>query len=151
MSKKKSYWNLKDAELKDLAKERELDVDVDALFNRKNVVGALEIDDVKTGELKKLIVEGADGSVEEVDKKVEMVKVRFHNVRDNEAPYIFLGHNGKAYYVPKDEDIYIPKFLLDSCVKDAVEIHSEIQTRSDGKIIHVPKQVQRFPYTIITE
>ena len=146
---KVNYWSMKDVELIELIKERKLDVDV-VNFNRKNGIGALEIDDVKTGESTKLVVIDDEEQIEEVDKKVEMVKVRFHNVRENDPPYIFLGHNGKAYYVPKDEDIYVPKFLLDSVVKDAVEEHA-IPVTKDGKIHMIPKMVQRFPYTIVTE
>ena len=144
---KVNYWEKKDEEIKTLVEERGLDIDLEN-YQRKDAIEALQVDDVKTGRGTEVLVQDEDG-VKKLDPMKDLVKVRFHNTRDNEAPYIFLGHNGKSYLVPREEDILIPRFLLDSVVKDAVEIHSEMKKRSDGKITYIPKKVQRFPYTIV--
>jgi hypothetical protein len=146
---KAKYWSTKDVEIKKLIEEREIEYDL-SKYSRTSAIEALMVDDVKTGESKEMLVDGDDG-LEEVDPHVDHTKVRFHNTRDNEAPYIFLGHNGKAYYVPKEVDIYVPNFLLDSVVKDAVEIHSESVRTPLGKMQLVEKKVQRFPYTEVRE
>ena len=143
-----NYWDRKDDDLKVLVKERGLEVDLEN-WDRKVAVEALQLHDVKTGKGTEVIVEDEDGKKEELDPMKKLVKVRFHNTREGEAPYVFIGHNGKSFYIPKEEDVLIPKYLLDSVIKDAVEFHSEMKKRADGKIMYIDKPFQRFPYTVV--
>lgn len=147
---KKNYWNMKDVELKDLVINLNMEIDTED-WNRKEAIEALKLKDMATGEATEVLVQDETGVTEAVVDpnagKIQVVKVRFHSTRESEAPYIFLGLNGKSYYVPREQDIYIPKELLDSCIKDAVEEHLIPERRTDGKINYITKKVQRFPYT----
>jgi hypothetical protein len=145
---KENYWEKKDGELKELLKKCDIEMET---YNRKAAVEALQLHDLKSGKGKEVIVEGVEGEVEKLDPNKDLVKVRFHNMLPTDPPYIFVGHNGRSYYIPKEEDIWVPRFLLDSVIKDAIEIHSDMQKRPDGKIIHIPKKIQRFPYTVVND
>ena len=143
---KVNYWGMKVAVIKEMLKEREIDFEIGLNFDRKGAIEALKIDDMKKGDGTELLTEDEDGNLVDVETRIRVVKCRFHNTITDKTPYIYLGHNGKSYYIPKEQDIYVPKFLLDSCIKDAVEIHSDPVTK-DGKIQYIERRVQRFPYT----
>ena len=149
-----NYWQWKIEEIKQMITDRELDIDTSAEnFNRKEAIEAIKIDDVKRGEADEALEQDDEtGDVEEVKKtRTEVVKVRFHNTREDTTPYVFCGLNGKSYYIPKEEDIYIPKKLLDACIDDAVEEHTRMVTLPNGKIQHEPYKIHRFPYTLLRD
>jgi len=151
---KVNYWQWKTDEVKSMITDRGLDIDVGENFNRKEAIEALKIDDVKRGlGDEALVQDDKTGEVKEVvvDNRVEVIKVRFHNTREDTNPYVFCGLNGKSYYIPKEEDIYIPKKLLDACIDDAVEEHTKMITLPNGKIQHEPYKIHRFPYTILRD
>jgi len=145
-----NYWKLKDEDLRALVEERKLPYEFDEEnFNRKAVIDILRISDVYLGQAKEALEQ--DEETDEITvtmKKKGYVKVRFHHTQANDVPYVFIGHNGKAFYVPKEEDIWIPKYLLTSVIKDAVETRSESKS-VDGKMVQTAKLYQRFPYTLI--
>ena len=75
-----NYWQWKVDEIKEMIKDRELDIDTSAEnFNRKEAIEALKIDDVKRGEADEALEQDDEtGDVEEVKKtRTEVVKVRF--------------------------------------------------------------------------
>lgn len=155
--KKKSYFQYTNDELKALLKEHKIEIDLkEGKFDRKAAATALEMKDMGTGKADKLLVTDEDGMVEEEPQVLrgdaeDYEKVMFHSTSENDMPYVYMGHNGKAYYAPKEEPIYIPKFLLNSCIKDAVETHEEIVRGADGKKRTVVKKIQRFPYSIVND
>lgn len=145
--KNKSYWNMKKETLEMLCKERGLEVDTE---KRDEMAKALLKADENAGETAEVGVENQEtGEKESMPKQAPLAKVQFHNVREGEAPYVFLGHNGKAFYIPKEVPVIIPKFLLDSCVKDAIEHRLTPQVKENGNIVYKATPVQRFPYTFI--
>lgn len=64
------------------------------------------------------------------------------------APYIFVGHNGRGFYIPKDKEVDVPVIILDSCIKDAIA-HTLHTFAKEGRIVHEWKKVQRYPYNEI--
>jgi hypothetical protein len=146
--KKPNYWNLTIAAVKEMITERDLDMNLlETPFNRKEAIKALQIDDMKSGDGSDLLVEDEDGQLIDVETRTEVIKVRFHNTIQDRTPYVYVGFAGKSYYIPKEEDIYIPKILIDAVINDAVETHTEMVTLANGKIQHVEKKIMRFPYT----
>jgi hypothetical protein len=145
---KNNYWNMKDEEIKRLIEERELPYDLNE-FSRKTAIIALQISDVYLGDATDALEENEDGELVKTMRKKGYVKVRFHNTQDNDVPYLFIGHNGKAFYIPKEEDIWIPKYLLSSVIKDAIEMRSESK-KVGNKMVQTVKAFQRFPYTLLS-
>ncbi len=145
-SGKVNYQTWKTDLLWEAIEKRELDVE--AGTDRQDLIAALKLADLGEGKGEGFVVESEDG-FEEIDPMDDTLKVIFHNTADNSVPYVHMGHNGKSYYARKEEEILIPKFLLDSCIKDAVETHEEGMRTPEGKTKWVAKKVQRFPYTIV--
>ena len=147
MSKEKtSYWNMKDDEIQSEIKARKLDYDLDQ-YSRKTAIESLKVSDVYLGKATEALEDDGENINETMAKK-GYVKVRFFNTAEDETPYVFIGHNGKSYYIPKEEDVWVPKILLKSVIKDAVETRMESK-KINGKIQQVSKQYQRFPYQLV--
>lgn len=146
--KNKSYWNMTKDSLKTIIEDRGIkDIDTE---NRNEMVEALLAYDKNKGEVAEAGVENdLTGKEEEMPKEVPLVKVQFHNVREGEPPYVFLGHNGKSFYIPKEVPVIVPEFLLKSVVKDAIEHRLQPVVKSNGNIEYKATAVQRFPYSYI--
>lgn len=142
-----NYWKIKEEDLVKLAKQRDLFIDFSNI-SRKDLIDALKKSDLLAGSSPEVLMENAEGDLEEIPPEMKLRKVRFHNTREDDVNYVFVGHNGRSFYIPKERDVHIPQILLDSCIKDAVETHMEAY-KQDGKIMYRKKFVQRFPYTLI--
>jgi len=97
-------------------------------------------------------IEETKNMVEEMKEKqpeLELRKVIFHSIGEKDMPYVFVGHNGKGYYIPKEVEVDVPKYILDSCIKDAVEDRLFPQTQIDGSIEWKSRRVQRYPYSYV--
>lgn len=139
----KTYAQMTKEETTQLCEER----GIDPTLPRKDIFAAL-----KEWDEKGLRVEGEDGIEElEVDDSKDWQKVIFHSTREDDLGYLYVGLNGKGYYIKKEEEITVPKILLDGPIKDAVEIHEEPYKGMDGKIHYRIKKVHRFPYTIVND
>ncbi len=74
----------------------------------------------------------------------------FHSTGEQDLPYVYVGHNGRGFYIPKEIEVDVPKYILESCIKDAVEDRIMPQTNPrDGSINWIVRKVQRFPYSIV--
>ena len=146
-------------EIQELLTERKIpEIDLKGgKFDRKKAISELEMFDMKSGDGTELIETDEDGIVKEERPKPskgdaeDWEKIMFHSTSQDDDPYVFMGHNGKAYYAPKEEPIFIPKFLLNSCIKDAVEDREVVERDPDGKKRTVIKKIHRFPYTIVRD
>lgn len=149
-----NYWSKKDTELKALVESRKLELPTDS--TRKEVVDALKLWDIKHGEGTALVEQNEDGTlvdetVEEQAKeeRLDVTFVKFHNTNNDASPFIFIGHNGKGWYIPYETELAMPNFLLESCIKDAVEEHLyQVEVQPNVYELRTRK-IQRFPYSVI--
>ena len=143
-----NYWTLAEAELVKIVKERDLAVDTSNI-NRKEIIAAIKKSDMLMGTATEPLVEDdATGEIIDMPPELKLRRIRFHNTREDDLNYVFVGLNGRSFYLPREKDINIPQVLLDSCIKDAIETHLD-PFRQDGKIVFRKKLVQRFPYTLL--
>jgi hypothetical protein len=118
-------------------------------YNRRDAINA-----IKNFE-EKVAVEGMKETKDYIEQlkeeqpKLELRKVIFHSTGEQDVPYVFVGHNGKAYYIPKEQEIDVPKYILDSCIKDAVEDRIMPKVHPNGDIEWVVRKVQRYPYSFV--
>ena len=139
-----NYWTQKDSELV-LELDRR-DIDIPGGFSRRAAIDALKLSDA-SGEIKetKDYVE----KLKEEQPTLEVRKVIFHSVGEQDIPYVFVGHNGRAYYLPKEQPIDVPVYILNSCIKDAVEDRMLPQVDTQGNVNWVFRKVQRYPYSYV--
>jgi hypothetical protein len=105
--------------------------------------------DMERGVVDEVIEQDIDGKVQEpeVQKKVEALRVVFHNTNEQDLPYVFIGLNGRAFYIPKDREVMIPKELL-QVINDSIEIRMKPFRKRDGSMGYSEQMIQRFPYTV---
>jgi hypothetical protein len=142
MPRTQNMWSWKDSEIK--GELERMNITLDGDYNRKLAIDTLKMADVK-GEIKK-----TKTMVEEMKAKeptLELRKVIFHSIGEQDMPYVFVGHNGKAYYIPKEIEVDVPVYILNSCIKDAVEDRLFPETQMDGSIEWKSRRVQRYPYS----
>jgi len=144
-----SYWKHKEVDLKALIIERGIELENLETANRKEIITALEVYDTKNGTSSKVLELNEEGIACNPDGSIKTVKVIFNNTGENDMPYLFIGHNGRGWYLPKEKEIFIPEFLLKSCIQDAVEVHEEAYRTPSGQMAYREKRIHRFPYTII--
>jgi hypothetical protein len=148
-----NYWTWKDSEIQAQLEEYKIELP-GGEYDRKLAIEAIK-------EAERQIV-GTKGFVEEEDGKktyveklkeeeptLELVKVMFHSTGEQDLPYVFVGHNGRGFYIPKEIEVDVPKYILESCIKDAVEDRLMPKVDIDGSINWITRKVQRFPYSII--
>jgi hypothetical protein len=142
MPRATNMWSWKDSEIK--AELERMSITLDGDYNRKEAIDTLKLAPVK-GEIKhtKLMVE----QMKEAEPTLELRKVIFHSIGEQDMPYVFVGHNGKAYYIPKEVEVDVPVYILNSCIKDAVEDRLFPETQMDGSIEWKTRRVQRYPYS----
>jgi hypothetical protein len=142
MARPINYWTWKDSEV--IAELGQYKVEVPEPYDRKAAINLAE------GQLKE---EGVDHiqdlAKREQVEKLELRKVIFHSIGEQDIPYVPIGHNGRAFYIPKEIEVDIPQFILDSCIKDAVEDRMYPYTEPDGRINWKVRKVQRFPYSFV--
>ena len=151
MGLQKNHWVLKDSELQQLLRDYSLAVE-DSTYNRKEAIAQIiEFEQkIENGEI---VEEGKTGDVMEQLKKeipkLRLTRVIFHNTMENDMPYIFVGHNGRGFYIPKEQELDVPDYILNSCIKDAVEERLIPVSEMNGDIRWTKKRIQRFPYSIV--
>ena len=145
----KNHWTLKDSEVQQMLADYGIDLEK---FDRKKGINAI-IDFEKKLESGDIVLEGSKmDAIAEMKKetpKLMLTKVIFHNTMENDMPYIFVGHNGKGYYIPRETEVDVPDYILDSCIKDAVEERLIPVQQMNGDILWTKKKIQRFPYSIV--
>lgn len=138
-----NLWTWKDSELE--IELTRLGIEMEE-YDRKKAVDAIKLALV-AGEVK-----DTKTHIEEMKEKeptLEMRKVIFHSITEQDMPYVFVGHNGRGYYLPKEQELDVPVYILDSCIKDAVEDRLFPETQTDGSIEWKSRRVQRFPYSYV--
>jgi len=154
-SKATNYWTWKDSELMGEFDRRGLKREGER-FSRKATVEALLKHDLENGLSPAMFVsqEGKDSQpgidlLKSQNPQLIVSRVIFHNTGENDMPYVFVGHNGTSFYIPKEVEVDVPDYILQSCIKDAIEDRLYPQQNMDGSITWRVKRVQRFPYTIV--
>ena len=146
----KNYWVLKDSEVQQLMAE--YGIDLEGGYNRKVAIAAVK-DFEKKIEDGDIVLEGSKEDTMELLKKempkLMVTRVIFHNVMENDMPYIFVGHNGRGFYIPKETEVDVPDYILNSCIKDAIEERLHPIQQLNGDIKWTKKRIQRFPYSIV--
>jgi hypothetical protein len=156
-SKEKNYWTWKDSEVmgeldrRGVAFEREK-------YRRVDMIRMLKQSESKVAHLIKEELD-EEGNVVQVSGIKELQaqqaeplivsRVIFHNTSEQGLPYVPMGHNGCAFYVPIETEVDVPDYLLQSCIKDAVEDRMYPEIQMNGMILWKTKRVQRFPYTVV--
>ena len=145
----KNHWTLKDSEVQQMLADYGIDLE---RFDRKTAINAI-IDFEKKIESGDIVLEGSKvDAIAEMKKempKLMLTKVIFHNTMENDMPYIFVGHNGKGYYIPREQEVDVPDYILASCIKDAIEERLIPVQQMNGDILWTKKKIQRFPYSIV--
>jgi hypothetical protein len=132
--------------------DSEIEIEMDRVgvklekYNRKGAINAIKLKYV-------------EGDIEETKDHItqlkankpnlELRKVIFHSIGEQDMPYVFVGHNGKGFYIPKEVEVDVPVYILNSCIKDAVEDRLFPSTQYDGTIEWKSRRVQRYPYSYV--
>jgi len=141
MKNENNLWAWKDSELVEELDRLKLTV---APYNRKDAVDAIKLALVN-GE----ITETRDHVKDLKDKGIDLRRVIFHSTGEQDIPYVFVGHNGRAFYIPKEVEVEVPFYILNSCIKDSVEDRLYPATMQDGSIEWKSRKVQRYPYSYV--
>ena len=122
-------------------------------FTRKQAVAI-----IKMKESEDIVVEEPDGTIKDAaglikDEKNQLMvtTVIFHNTSEQDLPYVAVGHNGKAFYIPREMEVEVPDYILNSCIKDAIEERLYPEISQNGDINWKKRKVQRFPYSIVEQ
>jgi hypothetical protein len=141
-----NMWTWPDSEIQIQLEAYEIEL---KKYNRRDAINAIKNFEEKAA------IEGMKETKDYIDQlkeeqpTLELRRVIFHSTGEQDVPYVFVGHNGKAYYVPKEQEIDIPKYILDSCIKDAVEDRIMPKVHTNGDIEWVVRKVQRYPYSFV--
>ncbi len=144
MSKNVNLWTWKDSEVE--VEMSRLGIKLEGPYERKSAIDAIKLAMV-SGPLKetKTHIE----QMKEKEPTLEVRKVIFHSISEQDMPYVFVGHNGLGYYLKKEIEIDVPVYILNSCIKDAVEDRLYPETQMDGTIEWKSRRVQRFPFSYV--
>lgn len=147
----KNMWTWPDSQLIVTAKDYGLEIPYTEKggLERKSLIESIKLCDAKQGK-GNTVVETAEGEVKDIKEEatLKLVKVIFHNRDENDIPYVFVGHNGQGFYIPKDVEVDVPEYILKSCIKDAVEERMAPSVGVDGSINWIKRKVQRYPYSL---
>ena len=145
----KNHWVLKDSEIQQLLRDYSIEIET---YNRKEAIAAI-IDFETKLENGEINILGKDADIIQQLKKeipkLRLTRVIFHNTMENDMPYIFVGHNGRGFYIPKEQEVDMPDYILNSCIKDAIEERLLPVQQMNGDILWTKKRIQRFPYSIV--
>jgi hypothetical protein len=145
----KSLWNYTRQELLTECSKREIFFKEKP--SQKDLVEAVQTWNAEHGQLDEVVELDEKNEIvsPEEKRKEEMVKVIFHSKDEQDLPYVPAGLNGRFFYFPRDIEISIPKAVLNSSIKDAVEVKLMPKVSKDGKIYYEEKRVTRFPYSLV--
>ena len=145
--KNPNFWTWSDSEI--ISALEGHGCDCPEPFERKAAIALLkEAED-------KAIAEGVENTKTYIDElkaakpELKLIKVIFHSLGEQDIPYVYVGHNGAGFYLPKEVELEVPDFIMKSCIKDAVEDRLMPKVGVDGKINWITRKVQRFPYSIV--
>ncbi len=138
---KENLWSWKDSEIQGEMDRLKIKLEN---YNRKEAINAIKLAYVE-GEVR----ETTDHVQDLKDKGIDLRRVIFHSVGEQDIPYVFVGHNGRAFYIPKEVEVEVPFYILNSCIKDAVEDRLYPATQLDGSIEWRSRKVQRYPYSYV--
>jgi hypothetical protein len=138
---KENLWSWKDSEIQ--GEMDRLKIKLES-YNRKEAINAIKLAYVE-GEVK----ETHDHVKDLKDNGIDLRRVIFHSIGEQDIPYVFVGHNGRAFYIPKEVEVEVPFYILNSCIKDAVEDRLYPATQLDGSIEWKSRKVQRYPYSYV--
>lgn len=151
-----NYWIWSDSELIEELKVRKIDLEP---YARREAIALLKEYDTKKGTAKDVSIEEIDqdgkakalmmNELRKEDPKLMVTTVMFMHSGEQDLPYVFVGHNGKAFYIPKEAEVEVPDYILGSCIKDAVEDRMVPTLLQNGDIKWVIRKVQRYPYSVI--
>jgi len=151
----KEYQSWKDSNLVDELKVR--GIEEPSPFTRKDAIALLKEND-KEEDARSMAIDEMDDDnrikalgIDDLKKEGSVLmlsRVIFHNTSENDLPYIFIGCNGRCFYIPREIEVDVPDYLLDGVIRDAVEerMYNVIE---NGEIVWKKRRVQRFPYSII--
>lgn len=159
MARTINYWTWKDSEiLAELKEKYGIDYNADP-FIRKDAITLLKQAEIEAGKAKEMLVLSEDDDeqlkaegIEDLKKdhpQLMLSRVIFHSTSEQDVPYVFVGHNGRAFYIPREIEVDVPDYILDSCIANAVEFRMYPVTMTDGTIEWKTKRIQRYPYSVI--
>jgi hypothetical protein len=121
-------------------------------LNRKSLCDALRALDIKEKKpIDQVVVEdekSGEITTPEVIKK-KAIQIIFYSMEENDLPYVQLGLNGRAYYIPKEKEVWVPHELVEGCLKNSVMTKMVMDIDHKGNIRYIKKQVPRFNYNIL--
>ncbi|MHC4757105.1 MAG: hypothetical protein ACYTE8_00450 [Planctomycetota bacterium] len=136
-----NLWSWKDSEIQEELERLGIELEE---YERKEAINAIKLAYVK-GEVR----ETKDHVKELKESGIDLRKVIFHSQGEQDIPYVFVGHNGRGFYIPKEIEVEVPYYILNSCIKDAVEDRLFPATMQDGSIEWKTRRVQRYPYSYV--
>ena len=153
-----NYQTKKNEELLELAAARGINTDTfkndNGAINRNKICDALRAQDIEEKRPIDVVMEqdvsdepGVIRSMKSIAKKA--VKIIFYSMEENDMPYVQLGLNGKAYYIPKEVEVWIPHELIEGCLRNSVMDKMIMDIDRKGNIRYKIKKVPRFQYSIL--
>lgn len=151
-----NYHTAKNETLIDLAKTRGLNVEsfkaTNGSINRKALCDALRAQDIENKQPIDVVIEKDEGeegvhTLEVISEKA--VQIIFYSMEENDMPYVQLGLNGKALYIPKEVEVWIPHKYIEGCLRNAVMDKMVMDIDRKGNIRYRIKKVPRFQYNIL--
>ena len=135
MISKKDIWKTKVEDLQALATEKGISFDPEN-FDRRAVIESLLALDTD---------EPLNGSGDAPGR--EYGDIIFHN-QDNQPKLVFLGHQGRSMWLPREVTCRIPAEFMES-VKHAVQPKLVQAPTADGKLSYRTVMVPRFSYEVV--
>lgn len=148
-----NYHVLRNRQLED--KCRELGIEPIYSADGKSLNRSMTIDAIRLAD-GEVVAADAEAKVEnpavsevEAEPKEKTVRVIFHAQEGaNNTPYVFIGVNGRSFYIPREVEYDLPEAAL-NVIKDAVEIVVEQRKDQSGAPYLVEKRVPRFAYSVV--
>jgi hypothetical protein len=147
MMTKGKLWGMKQDALLELADEYKIKYDSKQV-NRKEVIEQLMVALAKDGKMDEPVEVSEDGTdTTDIEKKEPWVIMKFHS-KEGQPNYVFLGHNGRSLYLPREKLVKIPAYFL-NVVHDAVEQRLEMKEMRGGRIRWGITKVPALSYEVI--
>jgi len=99
------------------------------------------------GEAQKILTDYQNMLMTEEDRRVKVV---FHKTGDpTQGEYVFIGHNGRGYQIPFDQEVVLPESVVRVCDDAVITTFKQSAKSSMGEIVHDSFEHKLYPYTII--
>jgi hypothetical protein len=158
--KNTNYMSMKDPELLEIIKDRDLAEEdyrsENGSINRKRLNNVLKAIDLATGKATEALISEPGEAIINFEPQKRfmkglsgmMVQITFYSSDENDLPYVQMALNGIALMVPREKETWIPKEFIDGVLVHAVTTRLKMHVTPDGKIKYIPKQVPRIQYTV---